>query len=89
MLSFLCNLDNFLSKNVIVFILGKQILKWRSFEKKKNKQNKTKNKTKQNKNWPPHHIFSHQANDIKIPAAHSLLVQIQLFSSPFADFFPY
>ena len=31
---FLCNLDNFLLKNVIVFIFGKQLLKWRSSEKK-------------------------------------------------------
>ena len=32
--SFLCNLDNLLQKNVIVFFLGNQISKWRSFEKK-------------------------------------------------------
>ena len=31
--SFLCSLDNFLLKNVIVFIFGNQILNWRSFEK--------------------------------------------------------
>ena len=33
-MSFLCNLDIFLLKNVIVFIFEKQILKWRSFEKR-------------------------------------------------------
>ena len=31
--SFLCNLDNLLQKNVIVFFFGNQISKWRSFEK--------------------------------------------------------
>ena len=30
--SFLCSLDNFLLKNVIVFFSGNQISKWRSFE---------------------------------------------------------
>ena len=30
---FLCSLDNFLLKTVIVFIFGKQLPKWRSFEK--------------------------------------------------------
>ena len=32
--SFLCSLDNLLQKNVIVFIFGNQISKWRSFEKR-------------------------------------------------------
>ena len=32
--SFLCNLDNTLLKNVIVFFFGNQMLKWRSFEKR-------------------------------------------------------
>ena len=32
--SFLCSLDNFLLKNVIIFIFGNQILKWSSFEKR-------------------------------------------------------
>ena len=32
--SFLCNLDNFLLKNAIVFLFGNQISKWRSFKKK-------------------------------------------------------
>ena len=32
--SFLCSLDNFLPKNVIVFFFGNQISKWRSFEKR-------------------------------------------------------
>ena len=32
--SFLCNLDNLLQKNVIVFSFENQISKWRSFEKK-------------------------------------------------------
>ena len=30
---FVCSLDNFLQKNVIVFFFGNQISKWRSFEK--------------------------------------------------------
>ena len=33
--SFLCSLDNLLQENVIVLFFGNQILKWRSFEKKK------------------------------------------------------
>ena len=32
--SFLCSLDNFLQKNVIVLFFGNQISKWRPFEKK-------------------------------------------------------
>ena len=32
--SFLCSLDNFLLKNVIVLFFGNQISKWRSFEKR-------------------------------------------------------
>ena len=32
--SFLCSLDNFLQKNVIVFISENQISKWRSFEQR-------------------------------------------------------
>ena len=32
--SFLCSLDNLLQKNVIVFLFGNQISKWRSFEKR-------------------------------------------------------
>ena len=32
--SFLCSLDNLLQKNVIVLFFGKQVSKWRSFEKK-------------------------------------------------------
>ena len=31
--SFLCSLDNFLQKYVVVFLFGNQISKWRSFEK--------------------------------------------------------
>ena len=33
--SFLCSLNNFLLKNVIVLIFGKHVSKWRSFEEKK------------------------------------------------------
>ena len=33
--SFLCSLDDFLLKNVIVFFFENQISKWRSIEKKK------------------------------------------------------
>ena len=32
--SFLCSLENFLQKNVIVFFFGNQISKWCSFEKR-------------------------------------------------------
>ena len=32
--SFLCNLDNLLQKNVILFFFENQISKWRSFEKR-------------------------------------------------------
>ena len=32
--SFLCNLDNLLQKNVIIFFFENQISKWRSFEKR-------------------------------------------------------
>ena len=32
--SFLCNLDNLLQKNVIVFFFENRISKWRSFEKR-------------------------------------------------------
>ena len=32
--SFLCNLDNLLQKNVIIFSFGNQISKWHSFEKR-------------------------------------------------------
>ena len=32
--SFLCSLDNFLWKKVIVFLFGNQISKWHSFEKR-------------------------------------------------------
>ena len=32
--SFLCSLDNLLQKNVIVFVFGNQVSKWRSFEKR-------------------------------------------------------
>ena len=32
--SFLCNLDNLLQKNVIVFFFGNQISKWHSLEKR-------------------------------------------------------
>ena len=32
--SFLCNLDNFHLKNVICFVFGNQISKWRLFEKR-------------------------------------------------------
>ena len=31
--SFLCSLDNFLLKNVVIFLFGNQISKRRSFEK--------------------------------------------------------
>ena len=52
---FLCNLDNFLLKNVIVLIFGKELLKWHSSEKKKAIFS------------PSFHLFSHQGKDTKIP----------------------
>ena len=56
----MCSLVNFLLKNVIVFIFGNQILKWRSFEKKCHC-------------LTYFHIFSHQGNDTKIPSAHIMI----------------
>ena len=55
--SFLCRLDDFLLKNVIIFFFGNQISKWRSFEKKCYF-------------WPTFHIFGHQGKDTKNPSAH-------------------
>ena len=43
-------LDNFLLKNVIVFIFGNQVIKWLSFEKKVYF-------------WPTFHNFCHQGNN--------------------------
>ena len=63
--SFLCSLDNFLLKNVIIFFFGKQISKWHLFEKK-------------GYFWPTFHIFGHQGKDTKIPSADISLTRILL-----------
>ena len=52
--SFLCSLDNLLQKNVIVFFFGNQILKWRSFKKKKGGYF-----------WPTFHIFQSPGKSYK------------------------
>ena len=68
--SFLCSFDNLLQKNVIVFFFGKQISKWRSFEKR----------------TIFHLLFtffSHQGKVTKIPSAHISLTYIHVFCSPY------
>ena len=55
--SFLCSLDNCLLKNVIIFFVGNQISKWRSFEKRAIFDLLFT-------------FFSHQRKDTKIPTAH-------------------
>ena len=54
---FLCSLDHFLLKNVIVFFFGNKISKWCSFEKKVIFDLLLT-------------FFSHQGKDTKIPSAH-------------------
>ena len=66
--SFLCTLDNFLPKNVIVF--GNQISKWRSFEKRAIFDLFFT-------------FFSHQEKDTKIPSAHISLTYIHIFCSSY------
>ena len=65
--SFLCNLDNLLQKNVIVFYFGNQISKWRSFEKRAIFDLLFT-------------FFSHQGKVIKIPAAHISLTYMYLLT---------
>ena len=71
--SFLCSLDNFLQKNVIVLFFGNQISKWRSFEKKAIFDLLFT-------------FFSHQGKVIKIPSAHTSLTHIHVFCSPYGLF---
>ena len=52
-LSFLCNLDNFLFKNIMVFIFGNQMSKWCFFEKRVILTFFS-------------HFFSHQGKDAKV-----------------------
>ena len=73
--SFLCSLDNFLPKNVIVFFFGNQISKWRSFEKRAIFD-------------LFFNFFSHQGKDTKIPSAHISLTCIHIFCSPYLLFLP-
>ena len=60
---FLCSLDNLLQKNVIVFVFGNQISKWRSFEKRVIFDLLFT-------------FFSHQGKVTKIPSAHISLTYI-------------
>ena len=71
--SFLCSLDNLLQKNVIVFLFGNQISKWRSFEKMAIFDLLFT-------------FFSHQGKVTTIPSAHISLTYIQVFCS---SYWPY
>ena len=71
--SFLCGLDNLLQENVIVFIFGNQISKWRSFEKRAIFDLLFT-------------FFSHQREVTKIPSAHISLTYIHIFCSPYRGF---
>ena len=64
--SFLCNLDNLLQKNVIIFFFGNQISKWRSCEKKAIFDLLFT-------------FFSQQEKGTKIPSAHISLTYIHVF----------
>ena len=68
--SFLCNLDNLLQKNVIVFFFGNQISKWRSFEKRAIFDLLFT-------------FFGYQGKVTKIPSAHISLTYIHVFCSPY------
>ena len=69
--SFLCSLDNFLPKNVIVFHFGNQISKWRSSFEKRAIFDVFFN------------FFGHQEKDTKIPSAHISLTYIHIFCSTY------
>ena len=69
--SFLSSLDNLLQKNVIVFLFGNQISKWRPFEKKRAIFGLLFT------------FFSHQGKVTKNPTAHILLTYIHVFCSPY------
>ena len=68
--SFLCSLDNWLQKNVIVLCFGNQISKWRSFEIRPIFDLLFT-------------FFSHQGKVTKIPSAHISLTNIHVFCSPY------
>ena len=74
--SFLCSLDNFLQKNLIVFFFGNQISKWRSFEKRVIFDLLFT-------------FYSYQGKVTKIPSAHISLTYIHVFCSPYWPFLPY
>ena len=74
--SFLCSLDNFLQKKVIVLLFGNQISQWRSFEKRAIFDLLFTS-------------FSHQGKVTKIPSAHISLTYIHVFSLPYRLFLPY
>ena len=68
--SFLCNLDNLLQKNVIVLCFGNQISKWRSLEKRAI--------------FDLLFTFSsHQGKVTKISSAHISNTYINVFYSPY------
>ena len=73
--SFLCNLDNLLLKNVIVFFVGSQISKWGSFEKRAVFDLLFT-------------FFSHQGKNKKNTSAHISLTYIHVFCSPYGLFCP-
>ena len=74
--SFLCTLDNFPQKKVIVLFFGNQISKWRSFEKRAI--------------FDLLFIFSsHQGKVRKNPSAHISNTYIHVFCSPYCFFLPY
>ena len=74
--SFLCNLDNLLQKNVIVFFFWNQISKWRLFEKRDIFDLLFT-------------FFSRQGIVSKIPLAHISLTYIHVFCSTYWLFLPY
>ena len=74
--SFLCSFDNLLQKHIIVFFLGNQISKWRSFEKRAIFDLLFT-------------FFSHQGKVTKIPSAHISLTYIHEFCSSYWLFLPY
>ena len=78
--SFSCSFDNLLLKTVTVFICGNQILKWRTFEKKKPiiffyVLDGTCNVLAFFFSWKPFFFFNHHGKDTKFPSAHILLTK--------------
>ena len=74
--SFLCSLDNFLQKNVIVLFFGNQISKWRSFETRAIFDLLFA-------------FFSHHGKVTKIPSAHISHTCLHVFCSSYRLFLPY